>query len=65
MGALGRVTDLPRIGVTERKVPGSKQVLPSVIDRAWCEDVRSYGVLQSRDQFNVKPESETPVTVAQ
>ena len=62
--ALDCVTDLLRIGVAKGKTPGSKQILPSVVDRAWGEDFRSYVILQPRDQFNVEPEREDLVTVA-
>ena len=51
-------TDLLGTRVAERESPGGKQILTSVVDGAWSEDVGGNIVLQSGDQLHVESERE-------
>ena len=55
---MGRTTDLLGIGVAERERPRSEQVLTSVVDSTWLENIRSDLRLQSVDQIHVEFERE-------
>ena len=54
----GYITDLLGTGGAERELPGSKQVLASIVDGTRGENIRGNGVLQSGDQLHVESERE-------